>query len=49
MNKHLSLLAIVAVAMLSAWPVMAQRSRMSPHETISGMIDEGIALLDRGL
>ena len=39
MNKHLSLLAVVAVAMLSAWPAMAQHKRLSPHETISAVID----------
>ncbi len=39
MNKHLSLLAVVALAMLSAWPAMAQRQRLSPHETISAVID----------
>ena len=39
MNKHLSLLAVAAVAMLSAWPAMAQRQRLSPHETISAVID----------
>ena len=39
MNKHLSFLAVVAVAMLSAWPAMAQRQRLSPHETISSVID----------
>jgi len=39
MNKHLSLLAVVALAMLSAWPAAAQRQRLSPHETISAVID----------
>ncbi|MGA9779960.1 MAG: DUF2911 domain-containing protein [Limisphaerales bacterium] len=39
MNKQLSLLAVVAVAMLSAWPAMAQHKRLSPHETISAVID----------
>ncbi|HEV2436740.1 MAG TPA: DUF2911 domain-containing protein [Verrucomicrobiae bacterium] len=39
MNKHLSLLAVAAVALLSAWPAMAQRQRLSPHETISAVID----------
>ncbi|HLX94607.1 MAG TPA: DUF2911 domain-containing protein [Verrucomicrobiae bacterium] len=48
MNKHLSLLAIVAVAMLSAWPAMAQRARMSPHETISGVIDGNRVTLTYG-
>lgn len=39
MNKHLSLLAVAFLAMLSAWPAMAQRQRLSPHETISSVID----------
>jgi Protein of unknown function (DUF2911) len=38
MNKHLSLLAVIAVAMLSAWPAVAQHQRLSPHETISAVI-----------
>jgi Protein of unknown function (DUF2911) len=39
MNKHLSILTLVAAALLSAWPAMAQHKRLSPHETISGVID----------
>jgi Protein of unknown function (DUF2911) len=39
MNKHLSILTLVAAALFSAWPAMAQHKRLSPHETISGVID----------
>ncbi len=48
MNKQLSLLAVVAVAMLSAWPAMAQHKRLSPHETISAVIDGNRVTLTYG-
>jgi len=48
MNKHLSLLAVVAMAMLSAWPATAQRNRVSPHETVSGVIDGNRVTLTYG-
>jgi hypothetical protein len=38
MNKIKSLLAVAAVV-LSAWPAIAQEKRLSPHETISAVID----------
>jgi hypothetical protein len=38
MNKFKSILAVAAVV-LSALPVMAQQKRVSPHETISTVID----------
>jgi Protein of unknown function (DUF2911) len=39
MKKLLSSLVITSIAMISALPVMAQRQRLSPHETISAVID----------
>jgi len=48
MNKHLSLLTVVAMAMLSAWPAAAQRQRLSPHETISAVIDGNRVTLTYG-
>ncbi len=39
MKKIVSTLVIVAVAMVNALPVMAQQKRLSPHETISAVID----------
>ncbi|MGA3285696.1 MAG: DUF2911 domain-containing protein [Verrucomicrobiota bacterium] len=39
MKKLISTLVITAVAIVSALPVMAQQKRLSPHETISAVID----------
>lgn len=39
MNKIKSFLAIAAMVM-SAWPVLAQDKRVSPHETISTVIND---------
>ncbi len=39
MKKIISTLVITTIAMTSALPVMAQRQRVSPHETISAVID----------
>lgn len=39
MKKILSTLVITAVILASALPAMAQRKRLSPHETISAVID----------
>ncbi|MGD0744831.1 MAG: DUF2911 domain-containing protein [Verrucomicrobiota bacterium] len=39
MKKLISTLVITAVALASALPVMAQQRRVSPHETISAVID----------
>jgi len=39
MKKFISTFAITAVALVSALPVMAQQKRLSPHETISAVID----------
>ena len=40
MNKIKSVL-VVAALILCAWPLMAQQKRVSPHETISAVIDGG--------
>ncbi|MGD0651476.1 MAG: DUF2911 domain-containing protein [Verrucomicrobiia bacterium] len=39
MNKLRYILIIVAAIIVSASPLMAQRKRISPHETISSVID----------
>ena len=39
MNKLRYILIIVAAIIVSASPLMAQRKRISPHETISAVID----------
>jgi len=39
MKKLISTIGITAIAMTAALPVMAQRARMSPHETTSAVID----------
>jgi hypothetical protein len=39
MKKLISPLVITAIALVSALPVMAQQKRLSPHETISAVID----------
>jgi hypothetical protein len=39
MKKLLFPLVITAIALVSALPVMAQQKRLSPHETISAVID----------
>ena len=39
MRKHLSIITFVVAAMFCAWPAMAQHKRLSPHETISSVID----------
>ena len=39
MNKLRYILIIIAAIIVSALPVMAQRKRISPHETISAVID----------
>jgi len=39
MKKIISTLVITTIAMMGALPVMAQRQRVSPHETISAVID----------
>jgi hypothetical protein len=39
MKKIISTIVITTIAMMSALPVMAQRQRTSPHETISAVID----------
>ncbi|MGA9451091.1 MAG: DUF2911 domain-containing protein [Verrucomicrobiia bacterium] len=39
MKKLISTLVITTIAVVSALPVMAQQKRLSPHETISAVID----------
>jgi hypothetical protein len=39
MNRSTTILMFVAVAMLSALPLVAQQKRVSPHETIGAMVD----------
>lgn len=39
MNRSISILTLIAVAMFSALPLMAQQKRVSPHETISTVVD----------
>jgi hypothetical protein len=39
MKKIITSLIITTIAMASALPVMAQRQRTSPHETVSGVIN----------
>ncbi len=39
MKKTLSFLAVLATLMFSALPLMAQQKRLSPHETISTVVD----------
>ena len=39
MKKTLSFLAVLAALMFSALPLMAQQKRLSPHETISTVVD----------
>ena len=39
MKKFLTTLTIGSIALASALPVMAQQKRLSPHETISAVID----------
>ncbi len=39
MKRIISTLVVTAVAMLCALPAMAQRGRVSPHETVSAVID----------
>src|SRR5882672_8703719 len=47
MNKIKSLLVIAALV-LCAFPLMAQQKRVSPHETISAVIDGGRVTLVYG-
>jgi len=39
MKKIVSTLVITTIAMMCALPAMAQRGRVSPHETVSAVID----------
>jgi hypothetical protein len=39
MKKTFSLLAMAAAILVSALPLMAQQKRVSPHETISAVVD----------
>jgi len=39
MCKYLSIITFITVAMVGAQPAMAQHKRLSPHETISNVID----------
>lgn len=39
MKKFISILVITTIALVGALPVMAQQKRLSPHETISAVID----------
>lgn len=39
MKTIISTLVITGMVMMTALPVMAQRKRLSPHETVSGVID----------
>ena len=39
MNRTISILTLVAVTLLGAVSLMAQQKRLSPHETISAMIE----------
>jgi hypothetical protein len=39
MKRTISILTLVAITMLGAAPLMAQQKRLSPHETISAVID----------
>ncbi len=48
MKKIISTLLVTTVAMMSALPVMAQRQRVSPHETISQVIDGNRVTLTYG-
>ena len=39
MCKYLSIIILVTAATLCVWPAMAQQKRLSPHETISSVIN----------
>ena len=39
MKKSLSLIAIIAACLVSTLPAMAQQKRLSPHDTISTVVD----------
>ena len=48
MKKIISTLVITTIAMMCALPAMAQRGRVSPHETISAVIDGNRVTLTYG-
>jgi hypothetical protein len=48
MKRTLSFLAIMATVMVSALPLMAQQKRVSPHETISAVIDRNRVTITYG-
>ena len=48
MKKIISTLVITTIAMMSTLPVMAQRQRVSPHETISAVIDGNRVTINYG-
>jgi len=48
MKKIISTLVITTIAMISTLPVMAQRQRVSPHETISAVIDGNRVTINYG-
>ena len=48
MKRTLVLLAILAAMMISALPALAQQKRLSPHETISTVVDGGRVVIVYG-
>lgn len=48
MKKTLSLIAVVAALLISALPVLAQQKRLSPHETISTVVNGGRVMIVYG-
>ena len=48
MKKIITTLVITTIAMMCALPAMAQRGRVSPHETISAVIDGNRVTLTYG-
>jgi len=48
MKKTLSCMAVLAALMISALPLMAQQQRVSPHETISTVVDGSRVVLVYG-
>lgn len=48
MKRMLSLLAVAAAMMIGTLPVLAQEKRLSPHETISTVVDGGRVVIVYG-
>ncbi|HSY19681.1 MAG TPA: DUF2911 domain-containing protein [Candidatus Acidoferrales bacterium] len=46
--KHIKSLLLVGALVLSALPVMAQQKRVSPHETVSAVIDKNRVTITYG-